>query len=84
MSLKNFSIFCRPLEGVVTGRIPPWLSGSLLMNGPGKFYYGDQVVGHLFDGSALIQKYSIEKGGAVSYTCRCYRPFCFRPAGSLA
>ena len=58
-----------PLEGTVRGSLPDWLGGSLLMNGPGKFYYGDQVVGHLFDGSGLLQKYAVEKG-KVYYDCR--------------
>ena len=48
-----------PLEGRVSGTIPSWLDGSLVMNGPGKFFFGDQVVNHLFDGSALLQKYHI-------------------------
>ena len=53
----------------MTGHMPSWLSGSLLMNGPGKFSYGPQTVGHLFDGSALLQKYAVDKGRAY-YMCR--------------
>jgi len=63
----------KPLEGKVTGRIPRWICGNLLQNGPGKFYFGDKdVFNHLFDGSALIQKYDI-RDGKVSYTCRFLR-----------
>ena len=63
----------KPLAGKVTGRIPKWISGNLLQNGPGKFYFGDKdVFNHLFDGSALIQKYDI-RDGKVSYTCKFLR-----------
>ncbi len=65
MLIGNFS----PLEGSVIGDLPSWLSGSLLMNGPGRFHYGRQVVGHLFDGSALLQRYAVDKGRAY-YLCR--------------
>ena len=45
-----------------TGTIPPWLEGNFLQNGPGKFYFGaNDVFQHLFDGSALVQKYIGEK-----------------------
>ena len=43
------------------------------MNGPGKFYYGSDVFQHLFDGSALIQKYAIAKDGQVYYQCKFLR-----------
>ncbi len=72
LSLKFHFLFLpsSPLEGTVTGQIPPWLRGSLLMNGPGKFHHGRQVVGHLFDGSALLQKYHVGDGGRAFYQCR--------------
>ena len=45
-----------------TGTIPAWLEGNFLQNGPGKFYFGaNDVFQHLFDGSALVQKYIGEK-----------------------
>ncbi len=53
----------------MSGEIPSWLCGSLLMNGPGKSSYGGRPVGHLFDGSALLHKYAVEKGRAY-YQCR--------------
>ena len=46
--------------------------GDLLMNGPGKFYFGQDVFQHLFDGSALIQKFGISNG-EVHYQCRYLR-----------
>ena len=64
--IKEVSV---PLEGKVQGLIPHWITGDLLQNGPGKFYFGEDVFKHLFDGSALLQKYSIHKG-KVHYQCR--------------
>ena len=67
-----------PLEGNVTGCIPQWLCGNLLQNGPGKFYFGDKdVFKHLFDGSALLQKFSI-KDGKVWYQCKFLRTKSFK------
>ena len=67
----------KPLEGKIKGKIPRWICGSLLQNGPGKFYFGDtDVFNHLFDGSALLQKYAI-KDGKVSYQCRFLRTEAF-------
>ena len=61
-----------PVSGRVRGQIPLWLAGSFLQNGPGKFYFGSQVAQHLFDGSALVQKYYIDRG-QVSYSCKFLR-----------
>lgn len=67
----------KPLEGIVKGQIPEWILGSFLQNGPGKFFYGDKIVRHLFDGAALVQKYHIEEG-KVMYQCRYLRTEAFK------
>ena len=51
------------------GDVPDWISGSLVQNGPGKFYFGSDVFRHLFDGSALVRQFIIE-GGEVRYQCK--------------
>ena len=51
----------------IPGGIPVWLRGDLMMNGPGKFYFGTDVFQHLFDGSAIVQKYAIAEDGQVYY-----------------
>ena len=56
------------------GEIPEWLEGRLIQNGPGKFSFGSDVFNHLFDGSALLQQFTI-KNGEATYTCR----FVFHP-----
>ena len=77
----DLSIWLRScIEEVVTptgpqklnGLVPKWLKGELMMNGPGKFYFGQDIFQHLFDGSALVQKFSIENG-EIYYQCRFLR-----------
>lgn len=57
------------LLGVVTGKIPPWLNGTLLRNGPGKFNFGNDNFNHYFDGAALLQRFHIVNG-KVTYQCK--------------
>ena len=53
----------------VQGRIPPWLSGTLIRNGPAKFEAGRQPFRHWFDGLAMLHQFSL-KGGTVAYANR--------------
>ena len=53
----------------VTGRLPDWLEGTLLRNGPGTFRVRDQRFRHWFDGLAMLHRFSIA-GGRVSYANR--------------
>lgn len=50
----------------VTGSLPPWLSGSLIRNGPGTFQVGQRRYRHWFDGLAMLHRFSIADG-RVSY-----------------
>ncbi|XP_069113793.1 beta,beta-carotene 15,15'-dioxygenase-like isoform X2 [Argopecten irradians] len=52
-------------NGVVTGRIPPWVNGALYRNGPALFQIGVDKYEHLFDGMAAVQKYEVKNGSAV-------------------
>jgi carotenoid cleavage dioxygenase-like enzyme len=54
---------------MLTGKIPKWLNGSLLRNGPGKFTVGGNTLNHLFDGMALLHRFNIENGN-VTYQCK--------------
>ena len=38
----------------VDGRMPPWLEGVLLRNGPALFEIGEQSFNHWFDGLAMV------------------------------
>ncbi|KAJ0175416.1 hypothetical protein K1T71_008575 [Dendrolimus kikuchii] len=61
-----------PLEGIITGSLPPWLRGTLLRNGPGSLKVGSMRFKHLFDSSALLHRFSIQDG-SVTYQCRFLR-----------
>lgn len=50
------------MEAPVSGTIPAWLNGSLLINGGGN-YSGMQ---HMFDGYALVNKLHISGGKVAS------------------
>ncbi|KAJ8320150.1 hypothetical protein KUTeg_001737 [Tegillarca granosa] len=54
-----------PVDGVVKGKIPEWISGSLFRNGPAMYEVGGQKYLHLFDGLAAIQKFEIKNGKAT-------------------
>lgn len=59
-------------ELVVEGRLPEWVEGVLLRNGPGLFEYGDRTVRHWFDGQAQLHRFAIA-GGAVRHSSRLLR-----------
>ncbi|XP_044882044.1 retinoid isomerohydrolase isoform X2 [Mauremys mutica] len=61
-----------PVTAHVTGRIPIWLTGSLLRCGPGLFEVGSEPFYHLFDGQALLHKFDF-KEGHVTYHRRFIR-----------
>lgn len=50
----------------VRGRIPAWLEGTLVRNGPGTFDGGNKRLNHWFDGFAMLHRFSFA-GGRVSY-----------------
>ena len=53
----------------VHGRLPDWLEGTLIRNGPGTFHVGDQRYRHWFDGLAMLHRFTIADG-RVSYANR--------------
>ena len=56
----------------VEGRLPEWLSGSLVRNGPGLFEIGGNRLRHWFDGLAMLRAYEFSDG-SVTYTNRFLR-----------
>jgi carotenoid cleavage dioxygenase-like enzyme len=59
----------------VEGRLPAWLSGTLLRNGPGKFgteENGVEPFEHWFDGLAMLRRFAFRDGG-VRYSNRFLR-----------
>ncbi|MEV0675641.1 carotenoid oxygenase family protein [Actinosynnema sp. NPDC050436] len=56
-------------ELAVRGELPPWLSGTLVRNGPAKFESGDRSFRHWFDGQAMLHRFAFG-GGRVAYRNR--------------
>lgn len=53
----------------VRGKMPDWLQGTLIRNGPGTFQVGQDRYRHWFDGLSMLHKFSIASG-KVSYANR--------------
>ncbi|MFB6169154.1 MAG: carotenoid oxygenase family protein [Haloferacaceae archaeon] len=65
----------------VEGALPPWLDGTLLRNGPGRFAVGGSDLSHWFDGLALPRRYGFDpESGAVDYRVRYLRSETYRGA----
>ncbi len=56
----------------VDGRVPHWLHGTLMRNGPALFEVGERSFNHWFDGLAMLHAFSFT-GGRVSYGNRFLR-----------
>jgi hypothetical protein len=61
----------------VEGRVPRWLEGALLRNGPALFEIGEQKLNHWFDGLAMIHAFYFESG-RVAYANRFLRSSAYR------
>jgi carotenoid cleavage dioxygenase-like enzyme len=53
----------------VVGELPPWLSGTLIRNGPAMFDHTGKSFRHWFDGQAMLHRFGFADG-EVSYTNR--------------
>uniref|UniRef100_G1PR13 Beta-carotene oxygenase 1 n=1 Tax=Myotis lucifugus TaxID=59463 RepID=G1PR13_MYOLU len=56
-----------PVRAKVTGKIPTWLQGTLLRNGPGMHTVGETRYNHWFDGLALLHSFTIRDGKSEVY-----------------
>jgi beta,beta-carotene 9',10'-dioxygenase len=63
----------------VHGRIPAWLSGTLIRNGPGALRVGEQHYRHWFDGLAMLHRFTIS-AGKVSYANKFLESRAYRSA----
>ena len=61
----------------VDGKMPKWLTGSLLRNGPALFEIGEEKFNHWFDGLAMLHAFSFDCGG-VSYRNRFLRSSAYK------
>lgn len=46
----------------ITGKIPEWITGSLIRTAPSKFETNKQNLNHWFDGFAMLHQFSFENG----------------------
>jgi carotenoid cleavage dioxygenase-like enzyme len=53
----------------VQGKLPEWLTGSLIRTGPAKWEVGERTMNHWFDGLAMLHRFSFGDGH-VSYANR--------------
>ena len=63
----------------LSGRLPEWLTGSLLRTGPAKWEVGERTMNHWFDGFAMLHRFGIG-GGRVSYASRFLESNAYRDA----
>jgi beta,beta-carotene 9',10'-dioxygenase len=63
----------------VIGRVPEWLEGTLVRNGPGTFDVGTERYRHWFDGLSMLHKFSFS-GGQVSYANKFLQTQSYRSA----
>merc|ERR1712111_195913 len=49
------------VEAETEGRIPAWLKGSLVRNGPGLLKFGEETVKSLADGFPMVRKYQLDQ-----------------------
>jgi beta,beta-carotene 9',10'-dioxygenase len=56
----------------ISGKMPLWLSGTLIRNGPAKFEVGSQNYRHWFDGLAMLHRFTFQ-AGEVTYANRFVR-----------
>jgi carotenoid cleavage dioxygenase-like enzyme len=61
------------------GKLPEWLTGSLLRTGPAKWEVGERSMNHWFDGLAMLHRFSFG-GGEVSYANRFLNTRAYRAA----
>lgn len=63
----------------IRGELPPWLTGMLLRNGPGRWDFEQQEVNHWFDGLSMLHSFDFADGG-VNYSNRFVRSNAYRAA----
>ena len=61
----------------VDGKLPEWLTGTLMRNGPALFEIGEESFNHWFDGLAMLHAFSFT-GGKVSYRNRFLRSSAYK------
>jgi len=64
----------KPVALRLTGKLPHWLAGAVVRNGPGRFTTAKQNCSHLFDGMALLSRFEVDGAtNSVIWTSRYLR-----------
>jgi carotenoid cleavage dioxygenase-like enzyme len=61
----------------VEGRVPRWLSGTLVRNGPALYEVGERTFNHWFDGLGMLHAFTLERG-RVGYANRFLRSSAYK------
>ncbi|MBN9419522.1 MAG: carotenoid oxygenase family protein [Candidatus Eremiobacteraeota bacterium] len=61
-----------PIRAEISGRLPDWLRGTLIRNGPAQWNAGVDRMRHWFDGFAMLHAFTLDESG-VSYRSRFLR-----------
>ena len=72
-SLDDFpAARCAPAVPLkIEGKLPQWLAGAVVRNGPGRFTTAKQNCSHLFDGMALLSRFEVDGAtNSVKWTSR--------------
>ncbi|XP_075910043.1 beta,beta-carotene 15,15'-dioxygenase [Petromyzon marinus] len=67
----------QPVRAELQGKLPEWLSGTLIRNGPALHTFGDTSYNHWFDGMALLHSFTF-RGGEVHYRSKYLQSDAFR------
>lgn len=84
--LRGFDSGACEIDGAtlqVRGRLPPWLRGSLLLNGPALWDLPGGRMQHWFDGYAMLHRLALDSGGA-QYRSRFIQSQSYREALTAA
>jgi carotenoid cleavage dioxygenase-like enzyme len=86
MSLATYHVGLETLDQEITstnlplqGKLPSWLTGTLLRTGPAKFEVGKESYHHWFDGLAMLYQFSFADN-EISYTNRFLQSGSYRDA----
>ncbi len=63
----------------LAGKLPEWLTGSLIRTGPAKWEVGERTMNHWFDGLAMLHRFGFGDG-EVSYASRFLEGRAYRAA----
>lgn len=56
-------------ELLINGKIPSWLNGELIRNGPAKYSIANESLNHWFDGYSMLHRFSFNQG-KINYTSK--------------